>query len=115
MCVPAYLLLSLSRVAIRLAGRSPLHRFRTGSAITTYPVHALLGNKHPPVNAPPLPITAFHCFSVCLSAVDNRTGPCHAFGVTGGAVRVGDWYEYIVMQDERGGGGGDGDCGDDGG
>lgn len=29
--------------------------------------------------------------SVCLSAVDNRTGLCHAFGVTGGAIRVGDF------------------------
>ena len=33
--------------------------------------------------------------SACLSAVDNRTGPCHAFGVTGGAVRVGD-YKLLV-------------------
>eukprot|EP00041_Stephanoeca_diplocostata_P021465 m.500594 g.500594 ORF g.500594 m.500594 type:complete len:337 (+) comp21835_c0_seq1:188-1198(+) len=31
----------------------------------------------------------------CLSAVDNRTGSCHAFGVTGGAIRVGD-YKLVV-------------------
>ena len=27
----------------------------------------------------------------CLSRVDNRTGPCHPFGVTGGAIRKGEF------------------------
>ena len=35
--------------------------------------------------------------SVCLSAVDNRTGPCHGFGMTGGAIRVGD-YKLLVSR-----------------
>lgn len=38
--------------------------------------------------------------STCLSAVDNRTGPCHAFGVTGGAIRVGD-YKLLVSHPGR--------------
>ena len=38
--------------------------------------------------------------SVCLSAVDNRTGPCHAFGVTGGAIRVGD-FKLLVSHPTR--------------
>jgi hypothetical protein len=33
--------------------------------------------------------------SVCLQGVDNRTGACHAFGTTGGAIRVGD-YKLLV-------------------
>jgi hypothetical protein len=33
--------------------------------------------------------------SVCLQGVDNRTGSCHAFGITGGAIRVGD-YKLLV-------------------
>ena len=38
--------------------------------------------------------------SVCLSNVDNRTGSCHAFGVTGGAIRVGD-FKLLVSHPER--------------
>eukprot|EP00912_Choanoflagellata_sp_UC4_P002485 UC4_evm3s1573 len=33
--------------------------------------------------------------STCLSHIDNRTGPCHAFGITGGAIRVGE-YKLLI-------------------
>ena len=43
--------------------------------------------------------------SVCLSGVDSRAGAgkggCHAFGVTGGAIRVGD-YKLLVSHVGRG-------------
>ena len=29
--------------------------------------------------------------SACLFHVDNRTGPCHGFGLTGGAIRKNEW------------------------
>ena len=29
--------------------------------------------------------------TACLSHVDNRTGPCAGFGLTGGAMRKGEW------------------------
>jgi hypothetical protein len=38
--------------------------------------------------------------SVCLSNVDNRTGLCHPFGVTGGAIRLGD-FKLLVTNPGR--------------
>eukprot|EP00051_Salpingoeca_urceolata_P005613 m.74920 g.74920 ORF g.74920 m.74920 type:complete len:551 (+) comp14460_c0_seq5:510-2162(+) len=34
--------------------------------------------------------------STCLSNVDNRTGPCHGFGMTGGALRKGSWKLLVT-------------------
>jgi hypothetical protein len=34
--------------------------------------------------------------SACLSNVDNRTGLCHGFGLTGGALRMGDFKLLIT-------------------
>ena len=38
--------------------------------------------------------------STCLSSVDNRTGGCHGFGLTGGAIRVGD-FKLLVSHPTR--------------
>ena len=57
-----------------------------------------------PITADPVALTpgpdgkgGGYSTSVCLSAVDNRTGPCHGFGMTGGAIRVGD-YKLLVSR-----------------
>ena len=46
-----------------------------------------------PVGAAPVlePNSSSYTTSACLSHVDNRTGPCGGFGLTGGAMRKGDW------------------------
>ena len=50
-----------------------------------------------PVGAAPVPFInpktnqIEYSTSSCLSYVDNRTGPCHGFGLTGGAIRKNEW------------------------
>ena len=47
-----------------------------------------------PVGAAPVLIgngSQGYATSSCLSYVDNRTGECHPFGVTGGAIRKNEW------------------------